>query len=403
MQDILANRREEELSRLVQKLKEAEAELQQIRQRQAGLQKKIEAEGQREADPQRRRELQRLTRQQRQLQEESERLMRKLRRLQAAAASRQLAEAAAGMSRSGEAGQAGDAAAAGQHAAEAARDLEQAQRELAQARRQAEADLAQERLAGLQEQLKGIRELQQVVLAETRRLDALRRDQGNLTRGQLVGLTGLAGQQESLHDQTRVMSDKLAGAEIFQRTLARSADKMKAAADRLARRETGDATQRAEQEALARLKLLSEALAPGKPAAGAGQAPGGAGEGGGNQGGGLTSLAELKLLKLLQADLNQRTDENRAAIDQAIRQNQDTGPLQQQRAQLAQEQGELADIMFQMLEKEDQPPEDDPDRLPDLRPATPLDPPDEETDPPAGDEQVPDRDRVGPQEKNGSG
>ncbi|MDH3719113.1 MAG: hypothetical protein OES79_13430, partial [Planctomycetota bacterium] len=381
MQDILANRREQELSRLVKKLKQAEAELQQIRERQAGLRKKMQAAEKLDDDQQRRRELQRLTRQQQKLQEESERLMRKLRRLQANRASSKLADAAAQMGKSGEAGQAGDATAAGENAKQAEKDLEEAQKKLAQARRQAEADLAQELLAKLQDQLKGLVELQQVILDNTRRLENLRDQQGNLTRGQLVGVRGLSAQQESLHDAARLTSNKLSGAEVFGRTLGRAADKMKEAAGRLARFETGDVTQRVEQQALDRLSLLIEALSPDKPDADAGQAPGGAGQGGGNQGGGLGSQAELKLLKLLQADLNQRTDENREAIDQATAREEDTTELVQQRVQLAGEQGELADIMFQMLKTDQESPEDDPDSLPDVRPGADEITPDEEPPP----------------------
>ncbi|NIL96932.1 MAG: hypothetical protein GTO53_05500 [Planctomycetales bacterium] len=368
MQDILSNRREQELSRLVKKLQEAEAELQQIQQRQAGLSKKIQEAEKLADDQQRRRQLQRLTRQQRQLQEESERLTRKLRRLQAHRAGSQLAKAAAGMGKSSEAGQAGDAAAAGEHAQQAEQDLAEAQRQLAQARRQAEADLAQELLAKLQDQLKSLVDRQQAVLETTQSLENRRVTQGHLTRGQLAGVRQLSAQQESLYDETRLTAEKLAGAEVFQRTLGRAADKMKHAAQQLARFETGVATQQVEQEALDRLSLLIEALVPDKPEGDAGAAPRGAGQGGGNQGGRPPSLAELKLLKLLQADLNQRTADNRAALEQKTAANKDSKELLQQRAQLAQEQGELADMMFQMLENDPEPPEDDPDTLPDVGP-----------------------------------
>ncbi len=175
MQDILGNRREQELARLVKKLKQAEAELEAIRKEQAGLLKKMN-DSQKLEPEERKRQLQRLTRQQRELQEATERLMRRLRRLQANRASEKLGDAAGQMAQSEQAGQQGDDAGAEQQAKQAERDLDEAQKQLAKARRAAEADLAEELLTRLQDQLKGLADREQIVLDNTRRLQELRRN-----------------------------------------------------------------------------------------------------------------------------------------------------------------------------------------------------------------------------------
>ena len=84
------------------------------------------------------------------------------------------------------------------------------------------------------------------------------------------------------------------------------------AATHLQRRQTGRITQEAEQNAIDRLKLLLAAMEPEKP----GQSPGVGGQGGqgpkkneGGPSGGVLPLAQLKLLKLLQEDLNLRTQQ----------------------------------------------------------------------------------------------
>ena len=94
----------------------------------------------------------------------------------------------------------------------------------------------------------------------------------------------------------------------FHLALSTAGSEMGRAAALLDRRLTGQATQEAQQSALARLALLLKAVEPEKPGAG----PEGSGNGGGsgrqgNQPGGVQSLAEFKLLKLMQEDINLRT------------------------------------------------------------------------------------------------
>ena len=125
--------------------------------------------------------------------------------------------------------------------------------------------------------------------------------------------------------------------------------------------------------------MLLEALKPERPDAkppGDAQAGGGGGAKGQGQPcdpGAKQRLAELKLLKLLQQELNRRTRELHEAVEAA------GGPTEEHRRQytaISREQGQLADLVLRLLETEPQDPEDDPDSLPDvLREGPPPDEP----------------------------
>ena len=363
--DILANRRQHELARLVKKLTEAESELAEIERRQAELRKKMEASLQ-DSDQQRRnRELQRLSREQAELQQETEQMARRLERLLADQAGETTRQAA------GQMGQAGQCAGQGNcqgacRAAEAAQEaLRQARRQLAARRQQAQAELAMEQLVRLEDDLKHFRRRQQNILEETQRYAGLR-VRGEVTRAQLAGLRGLSRQQGSLRTETVQMGDKLACAGAFQLTLSRAGQSMGRAAALLNRRQTGPATQEAEEDALGRLDLLLEALKK-EQASGAAQ-PGGAGGGKAGQGGNpraVQMLTELKLLKLLQEDVNLRTAELQKAVEAA---EPLTDGQRRRYAALSEEQGQLGGLITQLLHVEREAPEDDPAGLPDVRP-----------------------------------
>ncbi len=223
MLDILANRREHELERLVEKLREAEAELAQLREKQQGLKQRFEKAAQQPDPEQRKRELQRLAREQKALQAEAERMARRLKRLEAQQAGNQAEKSGQKMQQAGGNAEQGQAGGAAEQADLAERDLEQAQQQLAQRRQQAEADLAVEQLAKMQDALRGLREQQQSVLDETLRLEAVRTATGSWTRGQLVSVGDLAERQSGLFEQTSAMAEKLNPARVFHVALSGAA------------------------------------------------------------------------------------------------------------------------------------------------------------------------------------
>src|SRR5205085_11401585 len=138
----------------------------------------------------------------------------------------------------------------------------------------------------------------------------------------------LGDAQKGLGEETaKVARDKLGDAVVFGRILRKTARAMDDAGQRIGERfedvsKAPEHTQadgqigRRQQEAVRRLGQLLEAI---KPDAGVPQRqPGGGGGGGGGRGGGgggggggeaIPPLAQLKLLRALQAEINQRTEE----------------------------------------------------------------------------------------------
>ena len=310
--NILSNRREQELGRLVRKLREAERDLQALRKQQEGLRKKLaDAEAAAKdgkSDPaERKRELERLSREERKLQEAAQRMARRLERLQAEQAGRKMGGAAGRMGQAGQAGEKGDAGQAGEQADEAKKDLDEAQAQLAQRRKQAEADLAQEQLARIEDTLKSLHARQGQVVAETGRLEQIREAKGHLSRGEAASLQELARNQNShCRAKARLLAEKISAAEVFRLALNNAGGDMQRAAELLAERDTGERAQQTEKVAEKRLARLLTALKSDKKAGEGGK--GGSSAGGQGQGGqdGIRSLAELKLLKLMQEDLNDR-------------------------------------------------------------------------------------------------
>ena len=368
MLDTLSNRREHELGRLVKKLREAERDLQELRAGQRGLRKKIEEVKQLSDPEERRRRLQRLSRSQKKLQQEADRMARRLQRLQADRAGRSAERGASNMGQSAEAGSQGDARQAGDASRQAQKDLDEAQKQLAQARRKAEADLAQEQLARFEDNVRGMIDQQQSALDETVRLETIRTEQQRLTRAQARSVGNLARQQQLLKDEVEGFAGKMAGAEVFQLALDATAREMGRAAGLLKKRHTDETTQQAERRALARLNHLLQALAKdndeekdGKPEKGGGAGGQGGGGGGAQK---IHDVSELKLLKLMQQDVNSRT---RALEDQLARAKTLTDQQRREYQQLSEEQGQLADIVLNLLESEDSADEDNPESLPDMR------------------------------------
>jgi len=363
--DVLANRREHELERLVKQLRDAESALTEMAEKQEGLKKQIdEAEGLSNQE-ERRRQLERLSRQQQALQEDAERMARRLERLMAESAGQTVAQAAGKMDEAAQSARQGNCRGASEQAGGAKKDLDEARRQVQKRRLEAEVQLALEQLARLEETLQGVHRHQEAVIDETLRLDKLARDQGRLTRAQTASLVQLARDQGLLRSDTVGLTEKLVGADVFNLALSGAAREMGQAAELLDRRETGAPTQQAEQNALRRLGQLLEAIKPEEPEESEDDEGEGGGQGGqqGSQpppGSGVQTLVELKLLKLLQQEINHRTQELEQTFGRA-----DFLPDETRReyAQLSEEQGRLAELLLDLIQPQENP-EDIPESLP---------------------------------------
>jgi hypothetical protein len=189
-----------------------------------------------------------------------------------------------------------------------------------------------------------------------------------LTRAQSISIGDLARQQRAIEDETRGFADKLT-AKTFQFSLESAARQMAVAAALLDRRQVGAPAQQAMQQALVRLGQLLAALQTDQ-AHDEQQPQEEEGAGGGEQGQGKQPqdgsrlVAELKLLKLMQGEINQQTQ----ALEVARR---ETGVLtaEQKRAyaELSEEQGKLADLLLDLIQPDESNPEDDPEQLPKLQ------------------------------------
>jgi hypothetical protein len=222
-------------------------------------------------------------------------------------------------------------------------------------------------LARIEDTVKSLLERQGNVVAETVRLEQLREAKGYLTRGEAASLQELARIQKGLQGESHLLAEKISAAEVFRLALTNAGAEMLRAAEMLTARDTGAKTQQTEQAAQRRLARLLAALKSDKKA---GEKKGGGGEGGG-QGkggqGGIRSIAELKLLKLMQEDLNDRLT---AASDPAAGE-----PATAEAAaarldlltRLSIEQGELADLTLKLSQPTETDPASDPEKLPDVR------------------------------------
>jgi len=120
---------------------------------------------------------------------------------------------------------------------------------------------------------------------------------------------------------------------------------MNRAAQWLDHRRTGPPTQEAQQNALQRLDLLVEALKPEEPTTDESNAGGGdQGNQQGTPGSGIQTLAELRLLKLLQQQINLCTERLQQAV---IATGKATEEHTRRSDELSRRQGQLADAALQ--------------------------------------------------------
>ncbi len=356
--DALANHREHELSRRLRKLDEAAEELKQLRDKQQGLNEQLDQAAQLKQPEQRQRELQRLARQQQELAEQSQRLVRRLQRLQSQAPAGLVEQASACQQEAAQASDQDDPAAALEQGHQAEQLLDQAERQIQGERQQAKQDLFQEQMARLEKEVSGLIGRQQASNNATTELEGLRQQQGQFRREQLASVRDLATQQRSLATETGALGDKVREAAAFALGFREATQDMERAARQLDLAETGGAAQ-PQQRALTRLLQLREALKP--DAAGEQKPPDGdppvqppSNQPSANA---IQRLAELKLLKSLQQELNRRTGELETL---RVEQGSLTADQVRELVDLAQQQGRLADLLMNLSPPKEAKPDSEP-------------------------------------------
>lgn len=352
--DTLAHRREHELQRQLEKLTEAAADLKELRRHQQDLQRQTEGATKLPDEAERKRQLERLSREQKELAEQTERLARRLERLQAERASQAAAQAGEAQQAAGQAAESGDGQQSLEHLRQAEKLLEEAEQQVAAARRQAQQDLDREQMVRLQQQIQGIVGRQQSVYEATIGMETLRLEQGEITREQLATVGNLAEQQRQIAADSGGLAEQLADSEAFSLSLRGATREMLRAAKSLDRHEAGEPAQQAQRIALLRLKQLYEALRQDSPAGNPPdqqnppqeQPPQNA-----PLGDAIQTLAELKLLKSMQEEINRRTKELESSRGSG-------GSLTDEQVSelndLTAEQGTLAELLLNLIEKASQ-------------------------------------------------
>jgi hypothetical protein len=331
----LEDRREAELDRLLKKLEEEQKALAELEQEQDRLRKKVQ-EAEQIADPEKRKEeLRRLAREQEKLQQKAKEMAAQLSRQRSERGSQAMSRAAEQMEEAVKRLQRGESAEEEQE--EALDRLAEAQDEVQADREGAEEELAREQLAKVADEIKRLKERQEALVKEGARIQGeLLQRRPDEWRGLLISLGRLAdaqGMKEMglAQEIAGLAEKKLDGAPVFARVLRKAADHMDEASAKLlehrdavnqdgkAETPAGAEATRLQKEALRRLEQLLDALKEGEnaplpamPRDGGGQQGGDGGGGGGGGGGeGIPPLAELKLLRQLQAEVNRRTEEFR--------------------------------------------------------------------------------------------
>ncbi len=320
----LEDRREAELDRLTKKLREKEKELADLAKEQEELRKKVQEAGKIGDKAQREEELKRLARRQQELRKKTEEMVRQLTRMRASRAGQALSRAGEQMEGAGQqmdGGQQGD-----DEQEEALERLNEAQRELQRARKEAEEELGREQITRLADLIRPLKERQEALSAETARFQENIQRKGNWPRALRSDFLRKSEAQRGLGTETEEIAEKrLSKAPVFSRLMRRAGEAMTAASERMNTvakepvdpKELPDAeTGRLQQLALHRLTQVVDALK--EAAEKMEQAKGGGGGEGddesddaanaGPPSDGIPPVAQLKLLRDLQKDINQRTE-----------------------------------------------------------------------------------------------
>jgi hypothetical protein len=305
-------RREDDLDRLAKKLAEKQMELDALGRDQDELRKQIKDAS--KANDQE--ELVRLGKKQKALAQKAKDLAEQLTRMGADRAGRTASQASEAM----------DQAAARLEKGQKPEDedaaldrLADARDEVDQAKEDTEDQLSREQQARIAEEVQRLKERQEGLNEEAARIRDEWKANKEGSRKLKSSMGGLSDAQKGLGGETEALAHKdLAGAPVFLRLMMRSAESMGDAATRLdAGRKPGaagveDEVIHAQQEALHRLDLVLNALksddAGLSPPGGKG-GKGGQGDQGdaGGQADSVPPVAQLKVLRTMQKEVNDRT------------------------------------------------------------------------------------------------
>lgn len=348
----LRNETPREPQQLAEKLRAAEQQLHTLRQNTANLRQQVASAESKPANPS---EQQQLASQQKTAQQAVEKLSRELERLKAKEASKSTQDAAKKLGNENS-----QKPSSSQQVRQAEKSLEQAAQQLSQQRQQAEDDLALEFVRRFQAELTEMVARQQRVLQKTIEVNAARTSATPITADQQKQITELANTERQLSDQAKEHRELLTGLEAVRLSLEEAERRLQDAGKLLETQNTGPTAQNAEELALDRLDGMSQAFAqtaseaapkPNTPPQNAApanpqqqaQQP---------QRRPTFELLQVKMLRMLQADLNARTQQLQdrlTAVKPA-----EAAALRQEAQELSAEQGRLAKLAESLLRRDNE-------------------------------------------------
>jgi hypothetical protein len=322
MQEALHDSGETDADRLAkkQRLDAAEQELDQIIRAQEQLQQRADEAGRIADAGQRKQELERLAREQDQLRERAGELARRLTRLRGESAADELRRAARAMDRARDAM---DEAESSTEKLDNVLDrLDDAQDQLRQTRKDAEGELQRERRAKLTEALKGLKNRQESQVAESERLFQAARQAGGWSRPLQKSLADLGDAEAALGREIGPLGERhVHDAKVAAHFLGEAAEALAEVGPAVERMRDGpmdlDAweadrgtIQAPQRLALKRLTQLLDGLKndPRDRAAGVGDKSQSGDAGRDATADEIPALTQLKLLRALQAEINEWTD-----------------------------------------------------------------------------------------------
>ena len=178
---------------------------------------------------------------------------------------------------------------------------------LQQLQAQTERLLGEYSMAAIREELDAIRQAQVKLREESAEIEMRRRDDDRLSRIDGLRLNRMADQQRKLTEPLETVKQRMLRSVVYQFVCDKIAAGMLAAADSLADHRC-DAANAEQDRVIIGLNRLLEALAQEPPPDQAEYAEGGGGGSSGpTQAKPIPTLAELKVLRMMQVDVNERT------------------------------------------------------------------------------------------------
>ena len=359
MLDALRNEAERKPQQLADKLRDAEQRLAKLLEQIAALRQQIAgAEAKPSAANQ---SAEALDKRQQDTKQAIERLARELNRLQAAEAGKSAQSAAAKLAKPEANPTAKSNPPTGpspsSQVQKAEQDLKTAAEQLAQRRQQAEDDLALVIVRRFQAELTEMVKRQQQVIDDTSALESSQAGE-TPSADQKKKITSIGEEERQLAGIAKEHSELLFGLEAVRVSLQDAEKRLRTAGSMLETQQMGQQVLDAERLALVRLESMLQAFAQtaveAAPQQNAAPPPGAGGQNNAAQPQRRPTfeLLQAKMLRMLQADLNERTEQYRQQT--AASAAADRAELQREAQELAAEQARLAELVESMIKRDNE-------------------------------------------------